>query len=366
MDTWATSSLSPQIGGRKLSDSALYSQVFPMSLRAQAHEIIRTWAFYTIVQSEYDSGTVPWKEILVSGWGLAPEGTQKISKSRGGGPMAPMEMIERHSADATRFWAASTGPGKDSIISEEKIKAGAKPVTKFWNVATLSRRFLNGYRPSAVRPPLSPADRWLLSRVQSVVQDATTFFERYEYAAAKTETETFFWHDFSDNYLEMAKKRLYDADDGGHDAARFTLYSTLLTVVKLFAPFLPYVTEEIYGTVFRPVEGQVSVHRSPWPEVDKGAIDGSAEAAGEVLIEIATAVRRYKSDNNLSLGSPLKSLHIHVHEEDIARILGGAEGDIASVTRAELVTIGERHDDGMELLPVESRRHGGLDVYLCR
>ncbi len=135
MDTWATSSLSPQIAGRWLTDNQLYEQVFPFSLRPQAHEIIRTWAFYTIVKSYHHFGRLPWKEIAISGWGLAGAGGEKISKSRGGGPMSPMKMIEKYSADAVRYWAASTGYGKDSTISEEKIQTGAKLVTKLWNVA---------------------------------------------------------------------------------------------------------------------------------------------------------------------------------------------------------------------------------------
>ena len=153
MDTWATSSLSPQIVGRWLADAKLYARVFPFSLRPQAHEIIRTWAFYTIAKSHHHFGALPWKEVAISGWGLAPEGTGKISKSRGGGPIAPMAMIEKYSADAVRYWAASTSFGKDSVISEDKVQAGAKLVTKLWNVAQFSQRFLEGYLPSRIRTP---------------------------------------------------------------------------------------------------------------------------------------------------------------------------------------------------------------------
>ena len=143
MDTWATSSLSPQIAGHWSRDEQLYEQVFPYSLRPQAHEIIRTWAFYTIVKSHYHFNAVPWRNVAISGWALAPAGTGKISKSRGGGPAAPMEMIEQYSADALRYWAASTGPGRDSIIDEQKIEAGARFITKLWNVARFSQRFLD-------------------------------------------------------------------------------------------------------------------------------------------------------------------------------------------------------------------------------
>ncbi len=165
MDTWATSSLSPQIVGKWLAEPELYQKVFPMSLRPQAHEIIRTWAFYTIVKSYLQFGEVPWKDALISGWGLAGEGMGKISKSRGGGPMPPLEMIQRYSADAVRYWAASTSPGKDAVISEEKIQAGSRLATKLWNVARFSEPFLPGAGlalSEAANPTLSPADRWIL------------------------------------------------------------------------------------------------------------------------------------------------------------------------------------------------------------
>src|SRR5438045_9502043 len=140
MDTWATSSMSPQIVGHWLTDKQLYEKVFPMNLRPQAHEIIRTWAFYTIVKSHHHFGLLPWKVIAISGWGLAAEGAGKISKSRGGGPMPPMHMIEKYSADALRYWAASTAPGKDALISADKNVEGGTSGTKPRNVAQLSNR----------------------------------------------------------------------------------------------------------------------------------------------------------------------------------------------------------------------------------
>ncbi|MFQ5616337.1 MAG: valine--tRNA ligase, partial [Anaerolineales bacterium] len=227
MDTWATSSLTPQIVGGWLSNPALYKKVFPFSLRPQAHEIIRTWAFDTLVKSQFHFDALPWKDVLISGWGIAGEGMGKISKSRGGGPMPPMEMIETYSADAVRYWAASTSPGKDAIISEGKIRIGAKLVTKLWNVARFASRFLDDYIPATRHAPpatrLTPADRWILSTTQRLIRRATGLFDDYEYAAAKSATETFFWN-LADNYLEMAKQRLYDPASPGHESARYTLY----------------------------------------------------------------------------------------------------------------------------------------------
>ncbi len=162
--------LIPQIVGKLADRPRALPQGLPFSLRPQAHEIIRTWAFYTIVKSPYHFGQLPWSDVLISGWGLAGEGMGKISKSRGGGPMAPMEMIERYSADAVRYWAASTSPGKDAVISEEKIQMGVTLVTKLWNVARFSEPFPGGGAPFHIRsgrPGFHPADRWILAACSS-------------------------------------------------------------------------------------------------------------------------------------------------------------------------------------------------------
>jgi valyl-tRNA synthetase len=375
MDTWATSSLSPQIAGRWLAEPQLYEKVFPFSLRPQAHEIIRTWAFYTIVKSIYNFGALPWGDVAISGWGIAPQGTGKISKSRGGGPVAPMEMIERTSADAVRYWAASTGPGRDAIIDEAKIEMGGKLVTKLWNVARFSQRFLtdmdsvppaaaNGSVPPAAAngnvPHLSPADRWVLARAQRVIRRATDHFLRYDYAAAKSETETFFWRELADNYLEMAKVRLYGEPGDAQEGARYTFYHVLLAVLKLFAPILPYVTEEIYQGLF--AVGGESIHRSPWPEPDRRFQDEAAEAFGETLVAVATAVRRYKSEHSLPLGAEFALLQLATEDAATGDRLRAASLDIESVTRARQIAVVSRLDDGLEALPYDGGVRIGLSL----
>lgn len=355
-DTWFTSSLSPQIIGRMLTEPEFFARTFPMTMRPQAHEIIRTWAFYTIVKSFHHTGMVPWRDVAISGWGLAGEGMEKISKSRGGGPMSPMEMIDRYSADAVRYWAASTGLGKDSVISEEKIQVGGKLVNKLWNVASFSARFLEGYVPADAAPEgLTAADRWILSRTHRLVRRCTDAFHAYDYAAAKAEAEAFFWRDLADNYLELAKGRLYDAEGAHHQAARWTLRHVLLATLKLFAPFLPYVTEAVYRGLFAS-GGTESIHRSSWPATEEGWIDDGAEALGERVIEIATAVRRYKSDRQLPLGTELALLQLATADAAVADGLRSALLDVQSVTRArELAVVDaldaalDRADEGAEV-----------------
>ena len=374
MDTWATSSLTPQIVGRwsptsPVSGDELYAQVFPMSLRPQAHDIIRTWAFYTIVKSLHHFGALPWRDVAISGWGIAGEGMGKISKSRGGGPVPPLEAIERHSSDAVRYWAASTGLGKDAVISEEKMQVGARLAHKLWNVARFAEPFLAGSGVPAeapllcpMPPGLSPADRWILSRTQQLVRRATEFLRAYDYAAAKSETESFFWGDLADNYLEMCKARLYAPPGPGRDAACYTLSHVLLVVTKLFAPFLPHVTEEVYQSLFAAWEGMPSVHVAHWPAPDPLLEDAAMEEVGAVLVGIATAVRRYKSERNLPLGSELAVLALVAGEPALAAALQRAEADLMSVTRARQVQVTHQLGAGLETIGTES----GVLVALSR
>ncbi|MCL4872112.1 MAG: valine--tRNA ligase [Anaerolineae bacterium] len=366
MDTWATSSLSPRIAANLLGPELELGRTKPFALRPQAHEIIRTWAFYTIVKSLHHTGTIPFSTIAISGWAVAPAGMGKISKSRGGGPMPPLEMIETYSADAVRYWAASTSLGKDATINEEKIQAGAKLVTKLWNVAQLAQRFLP---PSALilhPSSFTVTDRWLLSHLHRLIQRVTGLWWQYDYAAARSETEQFFWQLLTDNYLELVKHRLYDETHPQRDGAIFTLHHTLLTLLKLFAPILPFVTEAIYQGLFlrghleeseqSAVSGEPplspqhsiltphSIHKTSWPQEDESWLDEGAEQVGETIIALATAVRRFKSERNLSVGQPLAGLGLVSEDEGLLAGLNAAATDIQSITRAQTLTTGSLAD----------------------
>ena len=276
--------------------------------------------------------------------------------------MTPEAMIAKYSADAVRYWAAGAGFGKDTIISEERIQAGAKLVTKLWNVARLAERALADDTPSDTpaeeTPTLGPADRWLLARLRRLVERVTTLFREYDYATARAETEAFFWTALADNYLELAKMRLYDASDPLAAGGRFTLRTALLTVLKLFAPILPYVTEEIYTSLFSDDGG--SIHRSAWPTLASLSAgdtedDAHAEAYGETLVAIATAVRRYKSEHGLSLGATLSRLQIVTDDDALAEWLRASATDLRSVTRAATVEVDRQLDPTLHPLPSEGR-----------
>jgi valyl-tRNA synthetase len=280
----------------------------------------------------------------------------KISKSKGGGPMAPREMIEKYSADALRYWAASTGPGKDAVISEEKIQLGSKLVTKLWNVARFAERFIARTELPGAIPELSPADRWILARLQGLVRRMTTLLEAYDYAAAKSELEGFFWIEVADNYLEMCKQRLYDEKNPGREGAVYTLHWLLMTLLQLFAPFFPFVTEEIYQNLVQKQIGlgqnpAASIHQTRWPVAEAALEDVAAEAAGGCLIAIATAVRRYKSEHNLSLGSELARVKLTLVDPELAAILKDASEDLISITRARTIDVVISEEEGIELEP---------------
>jgi valyl-tRNA synthetase len=299
MDTWATSSMSPQIAGHWQSQTGLFGRIFPMSLRPQAHDIVRTWAFYTIVMSLYHFGQIPWSDIAISGHGLSPEGN-KVSKSKGKHIIEPLQVMGKYSADAVRYWAAGSRLGEDSMINEEKFAAGQRLVTKLWNVASFSYRFINGYIPPAVSPQLVPTDKWVLSRLQRLIIEVTQDFSEYDHANAKYKIESFFWDVFADNYLEMAKNRLYGLIDGNPDkeSARYTLYHAIFTIIKMLAPLLPYITEEIFSSCFKRVDSGQSIHQVKWPQASMELIDTHAEAIGLALVDIATTARRFKSEKN--------------------------------------------------------------------
>jgi len=375
LDTWATSSMSPQIVGQWLSSNpTLYQQVFPFSLRPQAHEIIRTWAFYTMVKSYYHFDCLPWKHVFISGWGLAGAGMEKISKSKGEQAMPPLAMIERYSADAVRYWSASTGPGKDSVISEDKIQLGSRLVTKLWNVARFSEPFIEELGSSAgamERAEIAtPADRWVLARLNRLVERATQLMLAYDYAAAKNEIEQFFWFVLADNYLEMCKLRLYNAEHPQRQGAQSALHRVLFTLVKLFAPFLPFVTEEIYQGLFAQEEkvnfeaSTRSIHTSSWPILEPDLDDELAIAIGDQLVEIASIVRRYKSEHSLSLGSEIAYLQLATQDPALAEQLSQAIPDLSSVCRANKIEIRPWLDGELIALDNEGVVQVGIQVII--
>jgi valyl-tRNA synthetase len=349
MDTWATSSCTPLIISRWAeNDPVWFAQHFPVSLRPQAHDIIRTWAFYTIVKSVYHTGKAPWDTITISGHGLSSE-RNKISKSKAHSEAGPLALIEQESADALRYWATSVKAGNDTPLNLETIATGRRLVTKLWNAC----RFAAGRLQDLTREQIAteqlpahllPTDRWLLSRLAHTIEYATAELARGEYSTARAEVERFFWSDLCDNYLELAKSRLYREEGPERAAAQWTLYQALLATLKMLAPYLPFVTEEIYQQLFRQWETIESIHLTAWPVSHEYWIDAEAEEAGKALLEALRQVRRYKAEQGLSVGAELAMLTIKIPTK-LYPALQAALIDLKSATRAREIAL-EGYDQG--------------------
>jgi len=272
MDTWATSSLTPQLVAGWLDDPALFAQVFPMDLRPQAHDIIRTWLFTTVLRAELEHGTLPWANAAISGWVLDPD-RKKMSKSKGN-VVTPMGLLEEHGSDGVRYWAASGRPGTDTAFDSAQMKVGRRLSIKLLNA---SRFALLQAEPRG--PIVEPLDRGMLTQLSRLVADATESLDGYDYARVLERTESFFWG-FCDDYLEMVKARRYgDFGSEGAASANSAMLVALSALLRLFAPYLPFVTEEVWSW-WRPG----SVHRATWPTPAEVIEPIGGEDAGAVTV----------------------------------------------------------------------------------
>ena len=341
LDTWATSSMTPQLAVELFDDKKLKEKLFPMDLRPQAHDIITFWLFNTLVKSQLHAQTNPWKNVMISGFALDPHG-RKMSKSKGN-VVAPQGVIEKYGADALRFWAAGSKLGEDLPYQEKDISTGKKMITKLWNASRFVFMHLENYKQPKSPPNLELMDKWLFSKLNRLVLEATDTFKEYEYAKVKKNTEYFFWHNLCDNYLEIVKDRLYKPEIRGEKqkaAAQYTLHTTLLTVLKLLAPIMPYITESLYQTHFKEFEGKESIHISSWPSYDVKVINEDLEKAGDQIIQIIAAVRKIKSNNNISLGADIKSLTVECNKE-LQKTLEPALEDLKATTKAGTISFGK-------------------------
>ncbi len=314
LDTWATSSLSPQLAKELFKDEEVYKKLETMSLRPQAHDIITFWLFNTVVKSYLHHEKIPWENIMISGWALDPHG-KKMSKSKGN-TIAPQEMILKYNADALRFWAAGSKLGDDLPFQEKDLVTGNKMVNKLFNASKFVIMHLEGF--SYQNHELEVMDKWLLTKLQKVIKNATAYMENYEYSKAKLEVEVFFWKIFCDNYLEFVKDRLYNIENHSETeiySAKYGLYEGLLNILKLIAPIMPFITEELYSGYFASKEGKKSIHQSSWPQYNQDLLDETAEKAGDLAVEIISQVRKHKSEKQISLKEGLSSMLIKCSKE---------------------------------------------------
>jgi valyl-tRNA synthetase len=323
MDTWATSSLTPRIAARWTLDGDFFDRVYPMDLRPQAHEIIRTWLFYTVLRSQLEDGKLPWRHAAISGWVLDPD-RKKMSKSAGN-VVTPMDSLRRHGSDAVRYWAARGRLGADQVFDPAQLRVGRRLAIKILNASKFVLSFGepdgDGAGPAAPGRELisEPLDAAMLERLAGVIAQCTKALEGYDHAGALAAAEEFFWF-LCDDYLELVKGRAY-GERGAAPArsARAALRLALSAVLRLFAPFLPYVTEEVWSWW-----QQGSVHRAAWPgpaEVRPAAVKGEAGGGHPVTLAAASgaiaAIRGAKSGARMSMRAPVRTLVVAARRDHL-------------------------------------------------
>jgi valyl-tRNA synthetase len=355
MDTWATSSLTPQIAGHAGEDDELFAKVFPMDMRPQAHDIIRTWLFSTVLRSHLDEDALPWANAAISGWVLDPD-RKKMSKSKGN-VVTPMHLLEEHGADAARYWAASGRPGTDTAFDPQQMKVGRRLAVKLLNAS----KFALAELPAPAQELTHPLDRALVARLAAVVAEATSSFEEYDYARALERAESFFWW-YCDFYLELVKGRRYDADPAVSASVSLALRISLSVFQRLFAPFLPFVCEEVWSWW-----QQGSVHRAAWPDaaelaqaagavpgLPSGAENGRAleDVALEVTADVLREVRKAKSQARRPMRAAVSRVVVRDSAERLAGLALG-EGDLLQAGSIELLEPVEDGEFAVEVVLAE-------------
>jgi valyl-tRNA synthetase len=331
MDTWATSSLSPQIACGWEDDPDLFARTFPMDLRPQAHDIIRTWLFSTVVRAHLEHGSLPWSNAALSGWILDPD-RKKMSKSKGN-VVTPMGLLEEHGTDAVRYWAARGAPGTDTAFDTGQMKIGRRLAIKLLNAS----KFAIGLGAEAGGDVTEPIDLAMLTQLAGVVAEATAAFEAYDYTRALDRSESFFWR-FCDDYVELVKGRAY-GDDAAAASAKAALGLALSTLQRLFAPFLPFVTDEVWSWW---QEG--SVHRAAWPTADELPTGGDP-AVFDAAAQVLTEVRKAKTTAKRSLKADVETVVVTGPADLVRR----AESDILDAGRVRSISYVDGPELGVEV-----------------
>jgi valyl-tRNA synthetase len=347
MDTWATSSVTPQLVTGFESDPDLFARTFPMDLRPQAHDIIRTWLFSSVVRAHFENESIPWTNAAISGFVVDPD-RKKMSKSKGN-VVTPLALLEEYGSDGVRYWAARGGPGVDTTFDVGQMKIGRKLAMKVLNVAKF---VLAGEQADG--GVTEPLDRGMLQNLAALVDDATAELEQYEYARALAKIESFFW-DFCDNYVEAAKSRKY-GDFGPEAAASAStaMRLALSVLLRLLAPYLAFACDEVWSWTNRG-----SIHRAPWPARDEiiavSGTDAPARQAVQHVTDALNAIRKGKVDQKISIGTPVQEVVYQAADEAIA-CLKLVERDLKAASRTDALVLKVAGEPGVQitLKPVEA------------
>ncbi len=356
LDTWFTSSLTPDINAASQYNGNIRDKMLPMSMRPQAHDIIRTWAVYTMLMSHYRHNDVPWEELMISGHILLRKG-EKISKKTGGGKLKPEEMIAIYSADATRYAMCGASLGRDAYYDEGEVEKGRKLITKVYNAGKLVIGNLESFKFDFDKKKLEPIDKWIILKSQIAASEMADAFNNYEFGKARQIFEDFFWREYCDNYLEIIKGRVRSTsteDETKRQSAQHALYQSFLNILKMSAPFVPHIAEEMYhgnfgegaekkfisdtsSGIFSQHEGLKSVHLTEWPTIWKELKSDSDQIldSGSYVLEIISKVRQYKTLNKIRMVAPV-SIKI-MCSTDIQNQLSGYIDDLKNITKAESI-----------------------------
>lgn len=324
-DTWQTSSLTPQICMDLGFNTGLCGDFLPMSLRPSAHDNIRVWNFYTIAKSLLHFGKLPWTDIMISGYAVDEKG-DKISKSKGNEKLSPQKLVEVNSADAVRYWASNISIGMDTVLTQEQLTNAQKLIQKIFNASKFVISFLDG-APTEKPKKLEMMDEWILGKLKVTKENFDKYMLDYEMGLALKEVEKLFWN-FCDNYIEIAKNRLYKPEIYGEEAkqsAQFAAKTVLKALLKLFSIYLPHITEEVYMDAFAGEEKQKSIHTSQY--VDSSVFSTDKNDAGDLVCEIVSEIRGFKSKQNVSLKHEIEKLTICGYDD----VIREAEKDILAV-----------------------------------
>ena len=347
MDTWATSSVTPLINMRYGEKNNYEDILKPMSLRTNASEIIRTWDFYTIVKSFYHFGTRPWDNVMISGFVMADKG-EKISKSKGNSKVEPIDLINNYSADVIRYWAGSGRLGTDIIFSEETLQRGRKLINKIWNVSKFIEMHLADYKDKEFTD-FEYVDKWIIGKFEEMEKGFIKYLDNYEMGLALNHLEKFFWN-FCDNYIEIVKHRLYRPEEFG-DTPRYsgqkTVYMLLYKLLQDFSVFFPFITEEIYQELYGE---EKSIHLTEIKELEYDFKD--EVKYGDQMVDIISQARGEKSNNNLSLKTPIKNLNLTV-SDNLKEAINKSIKDFKATLFIDNLELNESKDSGYKIDKIE-------------
>jgi len=344
MDTWNTSSLTPYIcfaeynkNAKSVFDDAQLKDFLPMSMRPQAHDIIRTWAFYTIVKAWMHNSDIPWHNIVISGHVLA-DSKEKLSKSKDNASTSPQGLLERYPADVIRYWTSSGGLGQDIAFSEGQLKIGQRLVTKIWNAFRFIHEHVSIAPEQQPATPLGITNEWLLHSATETFNRYNAYLDENEFGLALDVVEKFFWNNFCDNYLELIKDQLFNPDSYTEfelKATRWTLYHTGLRILQMYAPYLPHITENLYGIIYQKQIKTPSIHQTRYTQIQQNYIFEESASLMATIIELISQVRRLKTEKQLSLKVPLTLLSISANDEHLLHKIQAHEKLIRGITHAQ-------------------------------